>query len=103
MFSYLREIFSLLGEDRRKLPLLIFLFICTSILDIAGLGLIGPYIGILVNSLSLDGRLGYILSFLGFNLEPQSLLITLGIALFFIFLLKSISGILIHWLIIKQD
>ena len=34
---YLREILNLVGEDRRKLPALIVLFLGVSLLDLAGL------------------------------------------------------------------
>ena len=46
--QYLNEILTLLGEDRRKLPSLIVLFMGASMLDLAGLGLIAPYIGFVV-------------------------------------------------------
>ena len=42
--QYLREILTLLGEDRRMLPALVVLFLGVSLLDLAGLGLIAPYI-----------------------------------------------------------
>ena len=41
-FSYIKEIFDLLGKDRRKLFWMLFLFLTASLLDLAGLGLIGP-------------------------------------------------------------
>ena len=45
---YLREILNLVGEDRRKLPALIVLFLGVSLLDLAGLGLIAPFIGLVM-------------------------------------------------------
>ena len=47
--QYLHEILTLIGEDRRKLPALVVLFLGVSLLDFAGLGLIAPYI-------TLDGE-----------------------------------------------
>ena len=44
--QYLHEILTLLGDDRRKLPALIVLFLGVSLLDLAGLGLIAPYIAL---------------------------------------------------------
>ena len=64
-FQYLQEILTLLGEDRRKLPPLIVLFMGASMLDLAGLALIAPYIGFVVQPDSAtDGRLGELLVFL---------------------------------------
>jgi len=44
--QYLYEILTLLGDDRRKLPALVLLFLGASMLDLAGLGLIAPYIAL---------------------------------------------------------
>ena len=64
--QYLREILTLLGEDRRKLPALVALFLGVSLLDLAGLGLIAPYIGLVMKPEALlEGRLSELLSSLG--------------------------------------
>ncbi|MFZ9064517.1 MAG: hypothetical protein ACO22U_12850 [bacterium] len=42
--QYLHEILTLVGADQRKLPALVVLFLGASMLDLAGLGLIAPYI-----------------------------------------------------------
>ena len=44
--QYLHEILTLLGDDRQKIPALILLFLGASMLDLAGLGLIAPYIAL---------------------------------------------------------
>ena len=49
MRKHLKEILVLLGPDRRRLPKLILLFLSVSLLDLAGIGLIGPYIAIVSN------------------------------------------------------
>ena len=60
--QYLREILTLLGEDRRKLPALVVLFLGVSLLDLAGLGLIAPYITLVMKPEALlEGRLGELL------------------------------------------
>jgi hypothetical protein len=56
--QYLREILTLLGEDRRKLPALVVLFLGVSLLDLAGLGLIAPYIGLVMKPEALLDILG---------------------------------------------
>ena len=67
---YLREILTLLGEDRRKLPALVVLFLGVSLLDLAGLGLIAPYIELVMKSEALlVGRLGELLFSLGVPTE----------------------------------
>ena len=43
MRQYLKEIFELMGKDKKKLPWLLILFFFTSFLDVLGIGLIAPY------------------------------------------------------------
>jgi len=44
--TYLRQILHILGNDRRKVPWMIMVFWGASLLELAGLGLITPYIGL---------------------------------------------------------
>ena len=43
--QYLKEVVFLLGEDKKKLPLLLLFFACLSLLELAGLGLVGQFVG----------------------------------------------------------
>ena len=64
--QYLREILVLVGEDRSKLPALVLLFLGVSLLDLAGLGLIAPYIALVIKPEALlEGRMGELLFSLG--------------------------------------
>ena len=47
--AYIKEVLFLLGENSGKLPLLVLLFLAASILDLVGIGLIAPYVALLVN------------------------------------------------------
>ena len=63
--QYFNEILTLLGEDRRKLPALVVLFLGASMLDLAGLGLIAPYIALVTQPDSMtQGRLSELLALL---------------------------------------
>jgi len=42
MIQYLKEILHLLGNERRKLPIMALFFVGLSLVELAGLGLIGP-------------------------------------------------------------
>ena len=48
MKQYLREIIFLLGKDRRKLIGLLTLFLMLSLLELMGIGLIGPYFSVVI-------------------------------------------------------
>ena len=56
--QYLHEILTLLGDDLRKIPALVLVILGASMLDLAGLGLIAPYIALVTQPDSMtQGRL----------------------------------------------
>lgn len=101
MISYLGQIRHLLGLERRKLPLMVLLFLVSSMLDIAGLGLIGPFVTVVVDPATLDISFSQLMSALGLWSEPQAQLLAFGIALVVIFVSKTILGIFIQSIIIR--
>jgi ATP-binding cassette, subfamily B, bacterial PglK len=101
MVRYLKNIFYLLGPDRGKLPALIVLALAASILDLASLGLIGPYVAVVIDPRALDGQLGAVIEHIGLPREKNSLLMALGFSLLAIFATKAIAAIGIQWVIIR--
>jgi len=101
MFEYMKEVFHLLGDDKRKFPIMLLLFLGLSMLDVAGIGLIGPYAALVLDSSVLDGKLGYLVEMAGLPREQEPLLIILGLALVGIFLVKAVSAIWIGRSIIR--
>ena len=99
-FQYLREILILLGEERRKLPKLFVFFFGVSVLDLAGLGLIGPYVALVINAQNLNDSFKDFVLFVGLPTEERELLLLLSLLLFCVFLGKAITAIGIHGLII---
>ena len=100
MKQYLKEILYLLDEDKKKLPLLIFLFLFLSFLEILGIGIVGPYIALVFDPQALDGRLGIVINALGLPKERDQLLTYSGIILVAIFLVKAILAIFVNYKII---
>ena len=99
--QYLREIQTLVGEDRRKLPVLVLLFLGVSLLDLAGLGLIAPYITLVMKPEALEeGRLGELLLSLGGPTDHETLLLGLSGLLVVLFLGKAIAALGINNVII---
>ena len=100
--QYLREILTLLGEDRRKLPGLVVLFLGVSLLELAGLGLIAPYITLVMKPEALlEGRLGELLLSLIDPTDRETLLLGLSGLLVFLFLGKAIAALGINNVIIR--
>ena len=94
---YLHEILTLLGEDRYKLPALVLIFLGVSLLDLAGLGLIAPYIGLVMNpEVLLEGRLSELVSSLSLPADRETLLLGLSGLLVVLFLVKGIAALSIN-------
>lgn len=87
----------MIGDDRRRLPWMIVIFIVSSFLDIAGLGMIGTYVTLVVNQDALSGTsLAQFFATIGLSTEPQDLLVILGLGLIAVFALKAAAAILIN-------
>ncbi len=102
MKQYLIEIFFLLGSDRKKIPVLLILFFCISILDLLSLALIAPYISLVIDPESiLNTSIGEWIYKFGLPQHQKPLLIVLGIILFSVFLIRTIATIGINYVIIR--
>jgi len=101
MKLFLTQVFYLLDQDKKKLPFLILIFLISSILDLVGIGLIGPYIALLVDADVFTGVIGKVINFFGFPQEKEPLLISIGYTLLVVFIVKAIFSIWINKIIIQ--
>ena len=101
MKEYLHEIIHLLGADKRRIPWLIVLFFVSSTIDLAGLGLVVPYVGILFNGSEALAGINQFLSVFSLSFDRSSLIVYIGFALVLVFLVKAVLGIWINKIIIK--
>jgi ATP-binding cassette, subfamily B, bacterial PglK len=101
MRKYIREIIYLIGDDKKKLPAMILLFLWLSILDLIGVGLIGPYATLVIDSGASDGILATVIETIGLPREKESLLIMMGFILVGIFFLKTVSAVWVNNKIIR--
>jgi ATP-binding cassette, subfamily B, bacterial PglK len=100
--QYLREILYILGEDRKKLPWLIVLFLISSMLDLAGIGLIGPYLTVVMDpEMLIQGPIGQFMEKVRFPLVIKDVLIIVGLMLVGIFMVKAITAIFINRAILR--
>jgi len=98
--QYLKELLFLLGNDKRKFLFIIPLFIFSSVLDVVGIGLIVPYVAIIVNPESLlNGDYKFVFDFFSLPSKSDDLLIIISVVLLIVFLFKTIFIILINWFI----
>lgn len=99
--QYIKEIIYLIGDDRKKIPFFLCLIISSSVLDLLGIGLIAPYIGLIVNPAVLHESFAY--TFINrFYVNPSFELVLqiVGVALVLVFLLKTFIAIFINKLIL---
>ena len=100
-YQYLIEILYLVGESRRKLPALVVLFLFSSILDLLGLGLIAPYVSLIMNFENQNTDwIGNKIIALGMPIEQEFILIWMGVVLITVFLFKALTALYINHTII---
>ena len=101
MIQYLKEIIILMGVDKKKLPWLLVLFFMVSFLDIAGIGIIGPYVSLVLEPDVAKEVIGSYISWINLPADTYSLLMLMSFVLLGIFVVKTISAIWINFIIIK--
>ena len=94
--SYYFKVKFLLGPYIKRIPLVLLLFIGGSFVEVLGIGIIGPYVSLVINgSESLKN-----INLKSVDFESPNLIVALSISLVFIFI-KSIIAILIQRSILK--
>jgi ATP-binding cassette, subfamily B, bacterial PglK len=102
MGSYIADTLFLLGGQRRKLPMLLALFLLLSISDLFGIGLIGGYISLLTQEGSRqEGMLYRFMLNLGWSNEDEGLIFRAGGLLVFVFAAKAVASIGMNWAILR--
>ena len=95
-----KQIFSLIQEDKKKITLIAFLVFFVSFLDILGIGLIGQFIGLILNLQELEGiNVGKNFYHYLNTFDKEKVIIFSSLLLLFIFLIKNIISVLIRWYI----
>ena len=95
--TYFKEVLFLLGAKKKKVPLLLVLFLTSSFLDLIGIGLIAPYVSLIIdqNSFIQSEFYSYFL-IVGLPKNPNDLIIFLGMILVVVFFFKSIIAIIVN-------
>ena len=96
--TYINKILYILGNSSKKIYGLVVLFLLSSILDLAGIGLIAPYIALIIDPQSFQqSELHRIVVDFGLNTELNQLVIVFGEMLVAIFFLKFLTTIYINY------
>jgi len=102
MKIYLKEILFLIGSDIKKIPWMLVAFLSVSMLDVLGLGLIAPYVALIINpDLNSNNYLYSLVRLLWTSPSLEQILLVSGCGLVLIFILKMIFSILINRIILN--
>lgn len=95
IFDYFSPVIFLLQEDKKKVPFIFFLILTVSLLDLIGLGVIGPMVGVILTNSQTNTSILSSYDYLNyFNfIDSKDLLLYFSITLFLVFLFKMIIGI----------
>jgi ATP-binding cassette, subfamily B, bacterial PglK len=94
---YISQVLELLGKERRRLPLFLLMFLGASIIETMGLGMVIPFVGILVNQeATMDLFFIDWLTDLGVSLDQKSLILFFGLILVATFILKGVLAVAIN-------
>ena len=103
MVIVIRDILKLLGSDKKKIPLIVLLFVFGSFFDLLGLSMIVPYISLIMNQESrLEGIFSeYVIRLINiFANDEYNLILVFSYLILFLFAIKTISMLIINWVII---
>ena len=102
MKQYFNETLYLLGSDRKKIKYLIMIFFGISLLDLAGLSLIVPYISLIVDpELFSEGALGKFITQIDFLKKQDSIVLFFGMILVILFFVKTIVVIFANYIVTR--
>jgi len=94
--NFFNKVFYLLDKDSKKIPQLVFLVLMLSMLDLAGIGLIAPYLSIILQPESfVQDYKNY--DFILNNFKSfEGLIIFFGVVLIIVFTTKTVGGIFLN-------
>jgi len=99
---YLKKVLTLLGRSKAKLPFMVAIFLFVSILDMISIGLIAPFVAILISPDVFFGSEIYLLLAAYFPfINSENLLDVFSYLILVVFLAKTIGSIFSNKLILK--
>ena len=94
--QYIKEIIFLLGDQKKKLPVLILLFMVASFIDVIGIGLIGPYIALVISDRQDNNPMVDWLIQKNISKNYDESLMFFGLMIVIVFILKGVFSIFIN-------
>jgi len=101
MVKYIKDVLFLLGSEKKKLPKFFSFFVGISLIDLLGLGLIGPYITLIVDQEQFSDSISGIVDLNNLSLSRDELITFIGMFLLLVFVFKTIVAIFVNKKIIQ--
>ena len=96
---YFSKIIFLLGKSKRKIPFIILLFICLSLIELLSIGLIAPYISLISEPSLLQSY--EVEQYISLPSNHNELMLIFSYTLLAVFLFKAAFSLLINYIIIN--
>ena len=102
LLKYLHEVYTLIGKDSRKLPVIILCFLGVSIMDLLGLSLVIPYMNLVMepDAVIAETSSRFFLLF-NLNTDRETQIQLIGVGLVAVFLLRALGTIGINFMILS--
>lgn len=98
VLAYLREVLYLMGDNSKRIVWLVALFLLSSLLDVIGLGIVGPYLALVMNpNAMMDGAVGRWLNQVGILVTTSEAIALISIVLIAVFILKMVASLFVNW------
>jgi len=100
-FNFIYKTVALLGDNAKKLPFIIFLFLIASFIDLLGVGLIGPYVAMMLDADIQAQITSQVNNFFNIQLDNLSILKWFSVFILLAFFVKMLAGVFVNYLIIR--
>ena len=101
-YIFISKVLEILGNSKRYLPIIFFLFLLSSIFEIFGLGLLGSFVILILDyNIKEFFLFKYFSNFIDSDLSKNNLIIFNGLLILLIFILKAILGVIMTFIVSK--
>ncbi len=99
--NFLKQVYSIVDCKNKELVILVLFFICLSLLDVIGIGLIAPYFSLISGNEAYSEYLLNMLTSFGFSADKNIVYIVASVVLFLVFFVKTMAVIIVNRKIIN--
>ena len=93
----------MLGRDRRKLPAMAVLFVVMSLIDVVGIGLIGPFLKLVMDPVLQADNAYFLNGIFKSDIQEDWGVVIVAICLILFFLFKAFIGFCINSIIMVRQ